>query len=60
MIITGGYDGAVTNRVTKYNSNGEVTDWPTLNNPRRYHGCGSYQNTNEQEVRLMIVLCLTL
>ena len=51
LIITGGgYDGGPTNRVTKYNRNGEATDLPTLNIPRYNHGCGSYRNTNEQKV----------
>ena len=43
LIITGGYDGGPTNRVTKYNRNGEATDLPTLNNPRYHHGCGLWK-----------------
>ena len=37
LIITGGLDGGVTNKVTKYNSKGEATDLPTLNNARYNH-----------------------
>ena len=51
LIITGGWDGGAKNRVTKYDSNGEAIDLPTLNNARSDHGCGSYRNTNEQKVR---------
>ena len=56
LIVTGGYGH--TNRVTKYNRNGDATELPTLKNARCYHGCGSYRNTNYQKV-LISIQCIT-
>ena len=52
FVITGGYDGDRTGRVTKYNKAGLYTDLPTLINARSSHGCGHYRNSNNQKVRI--------
>ena len=50
FIITGGWDGGSTNRVTRYTQTGQFTDLPTLKTARSSHGCGSYRNLNDQKV----------
>ena len=55
FIITGGWVGSSTNRVTKYTQTGQFTDLPTLNTARNHHGCGSYTNSNNQKVLMIFV-----
>ena len=47
-IITGGVDTRKT--VTKYDKNGFMEDLPSLNTGRWDHGCGTYLDSNSQNV----------
>ena len=50
-IVTGGQESRATNRVVKYDKNGNFTVLPSLNIPRYLHGCGTYRNKNNQKVK---------
>ena len=53
VIITGGYDENSkmgSTRVTEYNNDGFVADWPSLDTGRQDHGCGHFVNTSNQVV----------
>ena len=56
LIITGGYDGDYTGRVTKYNKAGIYTDLPILITARASHGCGHYRNSNNQKVGNIVIV----
>ena len=49
VIITGGQ--YTESKVTVYNTEGWVADWPELNQGRYDHGCGHFVNTDNQVVR---------
>ena len=49
VIITGGQ--YTESKVTVYNTEGWVADWPGLNMGRYDHGCGHFVNTDNQVVR---------
>ena len=49
VILTGGAN--TMSRVTVYNNEGFVEDWPELNMGRYEHGCGHYVNTDSKVVR---------
>ena len=38
-------------KVTVYNNEGFVADWPELQTGRYEHGCGHYVNTDNEVVR---------
>ena len=50
FVITGGYPG--TSTVTHYNSSGHLGDLAPLNTGRYYHGCSSYTDSSQQQVRV--------
>ena len=57
FIITGGLDFGVTNttnKVVKYSKTGKYTDLPPLNIARIAHGCGSYKNSFNQKVKMIV------
>ena len=50
IVITGGYPGSGNDglsRVVRYNTQGEATLLPSLQQQRYYHGCGYYYNNDE-------------
>ena len=49
VILTGGQ--YTMSKVTVYNNEGFVDDWPELNTGRNNHGCGHYVNTASKMVR---------
>ena len=49
VIITGGQ--YTESKVTVYNTEGWVADWPELSQGRNGHGCGHFVNTNKKVVR---------
>ena len=54
VILTGGqYTESLESmtRVTVYNSEGFVEDWPEFKTGRHNHGCGHFVNTDNQMVR---------
>ena len=48
VILTG---GTKENKVTVYNNDGFVEDWPELKTGRFNHGCGHFINTDNKVVR---------
>ena len=50
VIITGGYERSLSNRVTEYNEAGHVRDLPSLNQERSNHGCSYYDNSEGTKV----------
>ena len=66
IVITGGWNGISRtpgfggiSRVVKYNTQGDATLLPSLQQPRRFHGCGYYYN-NEQVVSCKLYIVLRL
>ena len=53
VILTGGLDQdeLSTTRVTVYNKNGFLADWPHLQTSRYDHGCGHFVNADNKVVR---------
>ena len=53
VILTGGLDHEEepTTRVTVYNKNGFLADWPHLQTSRDDHGCGHFINADKEVVR---------
>ena len=53
VILTGGldYEEEPTTRVTVYNKNGFLADWPHLQTSRYEHGCGHFINADKKVVR---------
>ena len=51
VILTGGYSKVTHSKVTVYNNEGFVEDWPELNTGRYDHGCGHFVNTDNKVVR---------
>ena len=53
VILTGGldYEEEPTTRVTVYNKNGFLADWPHLQTSRYDHGCGHFINADKEVVR---------
>ena len=49
VILTGGKNSKT--KVTVYNNEGFVADWPELKTGRYEHGCGQFVNTDNKEVR---------
>ena len=49
VILTGGAN--TMSKVTVYNNEGFVADWPELNIWRYGHGCGHFVNTDNKVVR---------
>ena len=52
VILTGGAN--TMSKVTVYNDEGFVADWPELKTGRFDHGCGHYINTDNKVVRNII------
>ena len=52
LVITGG----TNEKVTKYNEAGVYDDLPTLNTQRSDHGCGLYKNSNNQKVKIIVIV----
>ena len=52
MIVTGGVKSK--RRVTVYNTQGWLEDWPSLHRSRIQHGCGHYVNTEDKMVSGMV------
>ena len=50
VIITGGRYSNVGRRVSVYNEQGWVEDWPSLNKWRYDHGCGHFINSDNKLV----------
>ena len=53
MVVTGGYNvegHSSAKRVSKYNIEGWVMDLPNLSVSRWSHGCGYYQDSNDNIV----------
>ena len=54
MVLTGGqdiYKGSIpTTKVTVYNENGLLADWPHLETSRYNHGCGHFINADNKVV----------
>ena len=50
VILTGGVK--TRTKVTVYNTEGFLEDWPDMKQGRSLHGCGHFVNTNNQVVRL--------
>ena len=54
MVLTGGqdiYKGSVpTTKVTVYNENGLLADWPHMETSRYNHGCGHFINADNKVV----------
>ena len=55
VVLTGGqdiYKGSIpTTKVTVYNENGLLADWPHMETSRYNHGCGHFINANKEVVR---------
>ena len=49
VILTGGV--YTQSKVTVYNNEGFVEDWPELKTRRYSHGCGHFVNTDNKVVR---------
>ena len=49
VILTGGL--YTQSKVTVYNNEGFVADWPELKTGRSNHGCGHFVNTDNKVVR---------
>ena len=54
MVMTGGQDiyknSVPTTKVTVYNENGFLADWPHLDTSRESHGCGHFINADNKVV----------
>ena len=48
VILTGGY--GIKTKVTVYNTEGFLADWPSLNTGRDEHGCSFFVNTDNKVV----------
>ena len=55
VILTGGY--YTQSKVTVYNNEGWVADWPELKTGRYTHGCGHFVNTDNKVVRNISTGC---
>ena len=49
VILTGGED--TLTKVTVYNKDGFLADWPGLQTGRHSHGCGHFVNSDNKVVR---------
>ena len=49
VILTGGED--TLTKVTVYNKDGFLADWPGLQTGRHSHGCGHFVNSDNEVVR---------
>ena len=60
MILTGGLDkpngDTPLTRVTVYNDNGFLADWPQLKTSRYSHGCGLFINADNEVVRQLLAV----
>ena len=58
MVLTGGLDkpngDTPLTRVTVYNDNGFLADWPQLKTSRHSHGCGHFINADNEVVRQLL------
>ena len=54
VILTGGKNSKT--KVTVYNNEGFVADWPELKTGRYEHGCGHFVNTDNKVVRHIALL----
>ena len=54
VILTGGQ--YTESKVTVYNNEGFVADWPEVKTGRYSHGCGHFVNTNNEVVRHIYIL----
>ena len=59
VIITGGFwsldkHWIPSDRVTVYNNDGFLADWPRLEKARGNHGCGHFVNMDNREVMGLI------
>ena len=60
VIVTGGQYTETETTVSVYNIGGWVEDLPDLNTGRSNHGCGHYEDNNNDDVRLFLVLLLLI
>ena len=51
VLITGGHSLVTLSTVTRYSARGLEETLPDLNSPRHSHGCTSYVNADNQQVR---------
>ena len=49
---SGGWDSGATSTVSHYSSSGHLGDLAPLNTPRRDHGCSTYTDSSQQQVRV--------
>ena len=56
VIITGGRYNDVGRRVSVYNEQGWVEDWPSLNKWRYDHGCGHFINSDNNMVYTYLII----
>ena len=54
VTVTGGF--YTMTQVTVYNTEGFLTDLPSLNTGRHQHGCGYFVNTDNQVVRQLTII----
>ena len=57
MLVTGGGTNDTFTRVTEYSESGYVRDLPSLNQPRYYHACASFENDLGTKVIWILCVC---